>query len=710
MNEVKTNSFKGLNRLPVIAEGEGAVFRGLSLKSYPAAENEGMRQTGALYIKSDGVDVPADGGKLQAVGDIVLRDGKYYLTGVYDGVFYFEGEAVEYYGNYGTEQKIRSEDRVEIVKAGTRYVILSVHQDGKSAVWEYNSLGTSIGTEEDKAKDGKLTTEVIAYKLPPSPINSLVLYKLAEEDNDVTRVGRIQGASGKDYYMLFFYKMYNGNKVSRNCSSAMKAFEVYNSYYGLRGSYILMKPSTDTELFNKEKYCFDDTESEHPVRFVIDAASLGTANGGDIDVYDYLFDAESELYDIETMGDRSTDMLEPYSMTTGSSRSYVPIFDSDGKLRSYNNSPVNEGSGIIGHFERWNTEHKRYEFYKGTDNNPIYQIMDKEGNPDYPTDEKIYFNTSGSNRRSYTAIGISYAGLINDSMTLSHIALMGNRIFATVKNGRQILCSATGKYTNFAEMTGAGSDSSFWDDSTEGEYTGLAAYSGTLLAFKENRISVYYGTPPNMTRSRDITGIGCIDCRSIKEVRGVLYFLAKDGFYAYSGGMPKRISRKLARVYKSAFAYEKEGCYIADAICEDGTREMVTYYPELDMWSEGEGIGILSEDGGLLISGDGAVLEYSRGGEWCYETGDIYEGIFEDKGINEIYIRGRINGSFKVTTISDDEEFEHSEISDDTMRLKVWRIPVRLKHKNHYRIRVEGRGLCVLYALERSSYIGGKKR
>ena len=124
----------------------------------------------------------------------------------------------------------------------------------------------------------------------------------------------------------------------------------------------------------------------------------------------------------------------------------------------------------------------------------------------------------------------------------------------------------------------------------------------------------------------------------------------------------------------------------------------------------GEGIGILSEDGGLLISGDGAVLEYSRGGEWCYETGDIYEGIFEDKGINEIYIRGRINGSFKVTTVSDDEEFEHSEISDDTMRLKVWRIPVRLKHKNHYRIRVEGRGLCVLYALERSSYIGGKKR
>ena len=183
----------------------------------------------------------------------------------------------------------------------------------------------------------------------------------------------------------------------------------------------------------------------------------------------------------------------------------------------------------------------------------------------------------------------------------------------------------------------------------------------------------------------------------------------KDGFYAYSGGMPKRISRKLAKRYVSATAFERDGCYIADAVCEDGTREIVTYYPELDMWCEGDGIGILSEDSGLLISGEGRVLEYYDGGVWCYETGDIYEGIFEDKGINEIYIRGRINGSFRVTTVSDGEEFIHSEITDDTMRLKVWRIPVRLKHKNHYRIRIEGSGRCVLYALERSSYIGGKK-
>lgn len=717
LNNIKTNSFNGLNRLPEIAEGEGAVFKGLSLKSYPAAESEGIRRTGAVYISLDGVDIAIDGGKLQAVGDIVLRDGKFYLTGVYEGVFYYEGAAVEYYGEYGEDRKLGASDRVEIVKAGKQYIILGVHPNGRSAIWVYNTVGSSEGVEDDKAADGKLKSEVIAYQLPPAPFGALYLYKITKAGSDggpddATKAALLQKATNKEYYMVYFFKRYAYSKVNRNCRSAMEGMQIYNQYYGMRGSTLALKPSS--ENLNPEKYCFDDSDSEHPVRFVIDAASLGMDNGGDIDVFDYLMNFEGQIYDVQSsITNRVVDFLDPYSMSKSSDLSYVPIFNSDGTLKSYENKPRTEGSGIIGHFEKWNPEKKRYEFYNSGEA-PIYQLVDEEGNVAYPPGANdgttSYYRTSSTVFESHTVIGLDYAGIINDSLTLSHITQIGNRTFATVKGGGQILYSASGKFTNFAEVLGAGSDSGFFSDSTEGEFTGLSEYSGTLLAFKENRISVYYGTPPNMTRSRDITGVGCIDCRSIKEVRGVLYFLAKDGFYAYSGGMPKRISRKLSRKYVSATAFEREGCYVANAVCEDGEMEILTYNPELDMWTENDGVSILAEDDGKLISEDGAVFEYCDSGSWCYETGDIFEGIFEEKGINEIYIRGRINGSFKVTTVSDDEEFEHSEITDDTMRLKVWRIPVRLKHKNHYRIRVEGVGRCVLYALERSSYIGGKRR
>lgn len=712
LNEIKTGSFNGLNRLPVIGEGEGAVFKNLSLSDYPVAKSEGTISGEDVYILADGVRVKVDSSKLQAVGKLTRHGSGFLLTGVYDGVFYDEGVAVEYYGDLKDGYRIESGDRVEIERSGTRYVILAVKADGRSVIWSYNTLGTSTGT--DTEGDGMLNTEVLAYRLPPKPIVNLVLFKPCEKDNDDTRIGRIQSASGKEYYMLFFYTKYEDDKRGRICKQAKDAFDIYNSYYGLIGSTLLLKPLADTTSFNPDKYCFDDLESEHPVRFVIDAASLGTANGGDIDAFDYLYDVENERYDVQTMENRTYDILLPYNMTTASSYSYIPIFNEDGTLITCNNDVDTEGSGIIGHFERWNEETKRYEFYNSTDNNPIYQPIDEEGNPIYPTEDNEYYNTTNSNRRSYTGIPLAYAGLVNDSMKLSHIALVGNRVYASVKGGAQILYSSLGKYTSFSELTGAGADSGFLDDSTIGEFTGLCGYSGSLLAFKEDRIVVYYGTPPSITRSRDILGVGCIDCRSIKEIGGVLYFLARDGFYAYSGGMPRKLSRKLKRTYTSAIAYERDGHYEVEATNKAGTRERLTYYPELDMWTEGDAVGVAAEKDGAIIGDDGCVHSFYDDvteGSWVYETGDIYESDFHDKGINELYIRGILSGRMKVTTISDNEESEHTEIVEDGTRgLSVWRVPVRLKHRNHYRIRIEGEGYCVLYAIERNSYIGGKKR
>ena len=718
MNEVKTGSFNGLNRLPEIAEGEGAVFKNLSLDMYPAAKCVGVENCGEVYIVDGGVDVRVVGEKLQAIGDVIKRDTKYYLTGVYDGAFYYEGEKKEYHTKYSDDLKLSSDDRVEIVKVGTEYIILGVKPSGKSALWSYNTVGTEFGTKEDKAADGKLKSEVISYMLPPKSIPNVYLYKPALcyiDDRGYnysceTKLSYIEDATGKSYYMLFLHAFHSEQQIVAGTKFPERAkdIKIIEKYAGLINSIMRLYKKDN---LNPLKYCFNDFENEHPVRFVIDAAKIGI--GTVANIVTELYTTEMEQYyadmDADSYKGAETYALEPY--TPDEKRIYAVGYDEEGLPQNTTRSPVEYGACIIGHFEEWNDELKRYDNIP-RDAELLYQLVDEEGNAVLPEDSDVtkkYYNKAKG--ISYTAIKLDYAGIITENIELSHIANYNGRIFASVKGGAMLLCSAMGKHTNFSEFYETGTDSGFFEESSDGEYSGLCEYQGLFLAFKRDRISLYYGTPPySMTKSRDIQGVGCVDSRSIKEVRGVLYFLGEDGFYSYSGGMPKRISRKLNRRYISAFAYEDSGCYAVDAVSEEGERELLIYNPDFDAWVEGDSKEYVFASDGKLITKSGEVLKKCDFGEWQFETGDIFEGIFEDKGINEIYIRGRLSGKMKVTTVSDVGEDVHSEISDDTGRLKVWRIPVRLKHKNYYRIRIEGTGECILYAVERSAYIGGKKR
>lgn len=710
--QATTSVFRGINRLPEGAEGEGAEFCNLSLDLYPAASTAGLSETNeTVYIKnSEGADEAIDLSLLQAVADITDKDGVLYLTGVYNGEFYYEGNVAEYY-LVDDSRKITPADKVRIEKIGKTYVIITIKEDGKSFMLSFNTDIVATTQPELRKVQNKLTSEVLKYRLPTESFDELYIYKMVVEDMYIpafTKLQRIEMTTGKQYYNMYMRHMGladpSAKKTFPKHADELKVYDKYRSLYGIG-----VKLTSNIDDFDKEYYCFDDCDIEHPVKFVIDY--VGNAYSGTNKISDFLqIEKDAFPFNDWTWLDAGYNFGEdatPYHIDKTRKQAVArDIYRLDGA--GYSSGPYTPWWHIVGHFEKWDSKKQRYEFYTEEDGGAIWRRIDENGNELTPTNYGDVMDVN--NHMTCTIIPVQCEGVETEGVKLSHMTAYKGRIFAAVNDGSMLVASELGSYTDFGEFQGISTDSGYFNSLTAGKYTGISEYQGTLVVFKADRMSIYYGdTPSDMVLSHEIKNVGCIDADSIKECAGMLIFLGKGGFYAYTGGQPQCISRKLAKEYKTAKAFVSGRKYYAEA---DG--ELLIYDTDTGAWTSSDITGIKDVCGERIFLSDGRIMKTEGNvdwsGEWVYESMDMFEDMTEDKGINEIYIRAKLQGKMTVKTITDGEMREHMTIEDDGERMKVWRVPVRFLHGNYYRIRLEGEGKCILYAVERKCYAGGKKR
>ena len=188
----------------------------------------------------------------------------------------------------------------------------------------------------------------------------------------------------------------------------------------------------------------------------------------------------------------------------------------------------------------------------------------------------------------------------------------------------------------------------------------------------------------------------------------------------YSGGYPKAISQNLKFNFTSCIAYGFEGRYIAEGTAENGSKVIYTYDTEKGIWLSETAIGlrdvITYEDEVFLLTDSGIKKPKSRKEwettqeSWFIESADLYEGIFEKKGISEIFIRAKIgNGNtMSVYTIGEDGVKNLAKTVYGTGKIKTYRIPIIYSEKEVYRYRIEGDGSAMIYDIERNVALGGR--
>ena len=296
-----------------------------------------------------------------------------------------------------------------------------------------------------------------------------------------------------------------------------------------------------------------------------------------------------------------------------------------------------------------------------------------------------------------------------------------NRMWAGRVKGDGIVATGWGSGWNFFSFGDISSDSIEIAVTSDGAFTGLKEYNDSLLCFKENRTIVIYGdTAYNFAIGKEIENIGCIDIRSCVAVDGVLYFLGKEGFYSYSGGWPQFISKELNTKYISCIAFTQDGKYYAEGTKANGEKELVVYDTRSGIWllEKAQGITGLCAVGNdiYIAAADGIKKKRSSSDymkndeEWFFESSDLYEGIFENKGILEITVRAKIKEdcTMTVSTIDSNGDAEEHGVCYGTGKLRTYRVPVKLTKDEAYRYRISGDGPAMIYDIERKVSAGGR--
>lgn len=178
------------------------------------------------------------------------------------------------------------------------------------------------------------------------------------------------------------------------------------------------------------------------------------------------------------------------------------------------------------------------------------------------------------------------------------VCALENRMWGVSKD--KIYASKLGDSSEWNDFTvdnyGTLPSSSFATEvESDGAFTGITTYNGSILAFKEDCIHKIYGNEPaEYTVSR-------IDCPGVSEnckettavINGVLYYMGREGAYAFSGSLPRLISTDIITPgFDSARASGDNRYYYIECEYSDGKKTYV-YDTEYKLWHKTEGISDL---------------------------------------------------------------------------------------------------------------------
>lgn len=294
---------------------------------------------------------------------------------------------------------------------------------------------------------------------------------------------------------------------------------------------------------------------------------------------------------------------------------------------------------------------------------------------------------------------------------------------------RVLHASALGEPTSWNVFEGTNLDSYAVAVAGDGDFTGLVNYSGSLIAFKENRMYKLTGNYPAefYLRNYSFDGMKAGCHKSAVVINEVLYYLSPYGVMAYSGGAPSLVSYDLGDVQTDSAVGGRDGTnYLLQMggmlYCYDARHQIWTcedYGEVTDIHSAGNRAYIVA-DGRVMATSDEKDAERVN---WYAVSHWLDEGTFALKDYGEMNIDAELADGAEMKI-----EFRMSE--DETWRtLKTltcyhaeWQTRNRLQGERRHaqfmvpaartdrvQFRLSGTGQCKIYAIDRVVQVASDK-
>jgi hypothetical protein len=269
---------------------------------------------------------------------------------------------------------------------------------------------------------------------------------------------------------------------------------------------------------------------------------------------------------------------------------------------------------------------------------------------------------------------------------------------------------------------GIASDSYAATIGSEGDFTGAAAVSDTIIFFKENTLHKVLGTKPANYQITDTPGRGVMEncAASVAVVDEILFYLSREGVMAYDGSIPRCMSDILGSLcLREAASVSWQGKYIMNALNDADEPVTFVYDTKHKLWHE-------ESNGRILHFAKAMNMLYCAGGDHMLTA--MYDGTEKDEIVSWSGTTGRImlerpghkyvskiilhigcteNAPLKnhppaVSVQYDGGSWEDCVVKPPIGRGLVYLCTIRPRRASYANIRIEGTGEFVLYGMSKT--------
>jgi hypothetical protein len=285
------------------------------------------------------------------------------------------------------------------------------------------------------------------------------------------------------------------------------------------------------------------------------------------------------------------------------------------------------------------------------------------------------------------------------------------------------MSSALGDPFNWNVYDGLSTDSYAVAVGTGGDFTGCAQYSSHICFFKEEYIHKLYGTKPDnyQITTVSVPGVQAGCKQSIKAINEVLYYKARTGVFAYTGGIPELISANFGvNRYFAANAESDGRKYYISMKDESENWALYVYDPLFNVWHKEEEIHVLSmcELGGeIYYATDSSPIIRVMGRassteqvEWMAQLVPFTEIVHNRKGYSKLNARIEIDPGAWIEVYAKADAGDWNKVYTgggyaEQRTLHACIIPTRCDVLS---VKFVGKGACLIKSLVREFTVGSE--
>lgn len=283
-----------------------------------------------------------------------------------------------------------------------------------------------------------------------------------------------------------------------------------------------------------------------------------------------------------------------------------------------------------------------------------------------------------------------------------------------------------GDFRNWNCYMGISTDSYAVSLGSDGQFTGAITHAGYPIFFKENCMHKVYGQIPanfqvQTTACRGVQK-GC--SRSLAIVNEILYYKSQHAICAYDGSLPAEISYALGDVqYCNAVAgAHGNKYYVSMQNTTSGEWDFLVYDTAKGMWHKEDNMQAAqlcscrdelycSLPDGKIITILGSGEAYEENVAWMAQTGIINASLPERQYLQRISIRMILEPGSQVSILVQYDSCGEWENLGNMVgsNLRSFTFPVRPRRCDHLRLRIEGVGKAMIFAITKTISGGSDK-